>query len=162
MVGEGQPLVDDVLLRQNVPTGPSHSGGDGVNSRPSHGNRSCILQYVSNDEFLDAMVDDVCREYATSSSMSTNVQQTFLESSVTISYERVGGVGPYREFEEPWVDLTFDLTQRWPSYTIPETVQTKHFEKLSVDLPSYTVTPKVMTCTDTDPMASIPESVLGS
>jgi len=48
------------------------------------------------------------------------LKQRFLESLVTIAYERVGGAGPSREFEEPWVNLIFNLTQRWPSYTGPE------------------------------------------
>eukprot|EP01018_Ginkgo_biloba_P018862 Gb_25963 [translate_table: standard] len=76
---------------------------------------------------------------------------TFLESSVATVYERVVGVGPSREFQEPWVELTFDLTQRWPSYIGPEN---KHFEQPSVDLPSCTTTLKVMTCVDTTPMVS--------
>eukprot|EP01018_Ginkgo_biloba_P030110 Gb_24201 [translate_table: standard] len=152
-VGKGR------LANRHHAHGPSHSGGDGVNSRPSHGDRSSILRYVSNDEvhhmsvedlrslyfecrdyiygidistrecgyrtdyvdfaydiehgqasFLDSMVDDICREYATSASMPTDVQQTFLESSIATEYERVSGAGPSREFEEPRVDLTFDLT----------------------------------------------------
>eukprot|EP01018_Ginkgo_biloba_P018252 Gb_26432 [translate_table: standard] len=201
--------------------GPSHSGEDCIDSRPSHGDRSRIPRSVSNDEvyhmsvedlrslyfkyrdyihstnvatrecdyrtdyvdssyemehaqasFLDDIMDDACQEYMTSASMLTD---RFLESSVVIAYERVGGAGPSREFEEPRVDLMFDLTQRWPSYTGPETIQIKHSEKPSVDFPSCTATPEVdhdfmtsplgvevMTCPDIAPMASVPESVLGS
>eukprot|EP01018_Ginkgo_biloba_P018324 Gb_22697 [translate_table: standard] len=89
--------------------------------------------------FLDAIVDDACREYATSVGMSTDVQ-TFLESLVAIAYERVGGAGPSKEFEEPQVDLMFDLTHQWPSYTSPE----------------------VMKCPDMTLMDSFPKSVLRS
>eukprot|EP01018_Ginkgo_biloba_P000545 Gb_17487 [translate_table: standard] len=201
--------VRGIVSSQIGPTGPSHSGGDHANSRPSHGDRSHVPRYVSNDEvyhmsvedlrslhfecrdyihgtdyvdsaydmehgqasFLNAIVDDTCREYVTSASMPTNMQ-SFLESSVATAYERVGGAGPSREFEEPRVDLTFDLTQQWPSYTGPETVQIKHSEKPSVDLSSCTATPEthdfvtsplgaeVTTCLDTSPMASIPENGL--
>eukprot|EP01018_Ginkgo_biloba_P026164 Gb_09462 [translate_table: standard] len=153
-------LRQGIVLSQTVSIGPSHSGGGRFNSRPSPSDRSCIPRYVSNDEFLDAMVDDVCQEYETSASMSTDMQNTFLESSIATTYESVGGAGPSREFEEPQVDLTFDLTQPWPSYIGPETIQTKHFEQPSVDLPSCTTTPEVTTCPDTAPMALIPESVL--
>eukprot|EP01018_Ginkgo_biloba_P006840 Gb_25732 [translate_table: standard] len=110
-----------IVSSQTGSTGPSDTGGDCGDSRPSHGDRSCIPWYISDDEFLDAIVDDACREFVTSISMPTDVQR-FLESSVATAYERVGGAGPSREFEEPRVDLTFDLTQRWPSYIGPEVV----------------------------------------
>eukprot|EP01018_Ginkgo_biloba_P007853 Gb_02554 [translate_table: standard] len=100
-----------IVSSQTGPIGPSHSGGDCVDSRPSHGDRSRIPWYVSNDE-------------------------SFLESSVATAYERVGGEGPSREFEEP------------------QTVQIKHFEQPSMDLPSCTATPKTTTCPDTTPMVS--------
>eukprot|EP01018_Ginkgo_biloba_P023283 Gb_20531 [translate_table: standard] len=173
-----------IVSNQTGSTEPSDSGGDLADSRPSHGDRSRIPQYVSDDEvhhismedlhslyfkcrdyihgtdvatrecgyhtnyvdstyeiehgqasFLDAIVDDACRE--------------FLESLVATAYERVGGAGPSREFEEPQVDLTFDLTQRWPSYTGPKTsVQIKHSEQPSVDFSSCTATPEAITCPD--------------
>eukprot|EP01018_Ginkgo_biloba_P006267 Gb_08856 [translate_table: standard] len=149
-------------------TGPFDTGGDHVDSRPSHGDRSRIPRYVSDDEvhhmsvedlrslyfecrdyihgtditarecgyrtsyvdstyemehgqalFLDAIVDDACREFTTSTSMRIDVQvhMHFETPIFATAYERVGGAGPSREFEEPQVDLTFDLTQQWPSYT---------------------------------------------
>eukprot|EP01018_Ginkgo_biloba_P012301 Gb_07251 [translate_table: standard] len=182
------------------PTGPSHSGGDCTDSRPSHGDRSRIPRYVSNDKVYHMSVEDLrslyfeCRDYIHGTDyvdfaygMEHGQASSFLKSSVATAYERVGGAGPSREFEEPRVDLMFDLTQRWPSYTGPETVQIKHSEQPSVDLPSCTATPEattcldmapvvsqthdsmtsplsveVTTCPDTTPMASVPESVLGS
>eukprot|EP01018_Ginkgo_biloba_P030790 Gb_25600 [translate_table: standard] len=240
--------VRGIVSNQTGSIGPSNNGGDRTDSRPSHGYRSHIPRYVSDDEmhhmnvedlrslyfeckdyihgtdvatrecgyhtnyvdstydmehgqasFNDAIVDDACRDYVTSTSMPTEVQVhmhfetpicfiIFLESSVATTYERVGGAGPSREFEEPWVDLTFDLTQRWPSYTGPKIgVQIKHSEQSSVNFPSSTATPEVTACPNrapvvsqthdsmtsplgvemmtyphTTPMASVPESVLGS
>eukprot|EP01018_Ginkgo_biloba_P016808 Gb_26506 [translate_table: standard] len=169
-VWEHIQLSERASVQGTLKQGPSQSGGDGVDSKPSHGDRSHIPRYVSNDEvhhmsvedlhslhfecrdyihgtdvstrecgyrtnyvdssydiehgqasFLNTMVDDVCREYATLDSMPTNVQKMFLESSVTTAYERVVGAGPSREFEEP----------------------------------------RVTTCPDTTPMDSVPKSVLG-
>eukprot|EP01018_Ginkgo_biloba_P025699 Gb_31091 [translate_table: standard] len=182
-----------IVSSQTRSTGPFDSGGYRAESRPSHGDRSCIPWYFFDDEvhhmsvedlrslyfecrdyihgtdvatrecghrtnyvdstyemehgqalFLDAIVDDACGEYATSTSMPTEI---FLESSIATAYERVGGAGPSREFKEPWVDLMFDLIQRWPSYTGPKTsVQIKHSKKPCVVLPSYTTTPEAIAC----------------
>eukprot|EP01018_Ginkgo_biloba_P009425 Gb_16808 [translate_table: standard] len=125
--------VRGVVSSQTGSTGPSDTGGDRADSRPSHDvtAKECgyHTSYVDSTyemehgqaSFLDAIVDDACREFVTSTSMPTDVQG-FLESSVATAYERVGGAGPSREFEEP----------------------------------------RVMACPDTAPMASVLESVLGS
>ena len=58
-----------IVSSQTRPTGPSHSGGDRTDSRPSHGDRSRIPRYVSDDEVHHMSVEDLrslyfeCRDY---------------------------------------------------------------------------------------------------
>eukprot|EP01018_Ginkgo_biloba_P040374 Gb_28307 [translate_table: standard] len=67
-----------------------------------------------------------------------------------------------REFEEPRVDLTFDLIQRWPSYIGLE-VTTCPDMALVVSQPHDFVTSPLGVEVMIYPiMASVPESVLGS
>eukprot|EP01018_Ginkgo_biloba_P001864 Gb_29131 [translate_table: standard] len=67
--------------------------------------------------FFDVTVDNAYREYEIPVGMQADVQRTILETSIMTTFERVGGVGPSIEFEEPSVDLASDFTQGCPSYT---------------------------------------------
>eukprot|EP01018_Ginkgo_biloba_P000861 Gb_28327 [translate_table: standard] len=97
--------IKGIISSQTLSTEPSHSGGGKVDSRPSHGNMSHIPRYVSNDEFLNVIVDDACYEYVTSVGMSIDVQ--------TIQT---------KNFEEPSVDLPSNPTMGISYSTItPET-----------------------------------------
>eukprot|EP01018_Ginkgo_biloba_P016407 Gb_25558 [translate_table: standard] len=134
--------VRGIVSSQIGSTGPSDSGGDRATSRPSHGDRSCIPWYVSDDEFLDAIVDDACQEYATSTSMSIDVQ-----TGIHIKHSEQPSVNFPSCTATPEViacpDITIVVSQTHDSMTSPLGVE-------------------ATTCPDTNPMASVPESVLGS
>eukprot|EP01018_Ginkgo_biloba_P016278 Gb_15901 [translate_table: standard] len=162
--------VRGIVSSQTGPIGPSHSRGDRADSRPSHGDRSRIPRYVSNDEVYHMSVEDLhslyfeCRDYIH--------DIDYVDSAYDMEH---GQASIYIPMEADTCD---------PG---PESVQIKHSEQPSVDLPSCTATPKtitcpdtapvvsqthdfmtsplgaeVMTCPDMTPMASVPESVLGS
>eukprot|EP01018_Ginkgo_biloba_P018859 Gb_25962 [translate_table: standard] len=78
-----------------------------------HGMSLMMSLYVKVEIPIEA---DTCDPHMYSSSLLW----WMMYAEIATVYERVVGVGPLREFEEPGVDLTFDLTQRWPSYIGPE------------------------------------------
>ena len=61
--------VRGIFYSQTESIGPSDTGGDHVYSRPSHGDRSRIPRYVSDDEVHHMSVEDLrtlyfeCRDY---------------------------------------------------------------------------------------------------
>eukprot|EP01018_Ginkgo_biloba_P003454 Gb_29493 [translate_table: standard] len=120
---------------------PSDTGGDHVDSRPSHGNRSRIPQYVSNDEVHHMSVEDLrsmyfeCRDY---------IHGTYIAA-------RECG---YRTI---YVDSTYEMEHGQASFL--NAIVDDACREFATSTSMLT---DVMTCPDTTPMASIPESVLGS
>eukprot|EP01018_Ginkgo_biloba_P002420 Gb_16875 [translate_table: standard] len=165
--------VRGIVSSQTGSIGPSDSGGDCADSRPSHGDRSHIPWYFSNDEAHHMSVEDLrslyfkCRDYIHGTYVATREcgyhtnymdftyemehgqALRFLESSVATSYERVGGAGPSEEFEEPWVDLTIATPEVVITYpdTAPIVSQTHDSMNSPLDI-------EVTTCPDMTPVVS--------